>query len=200
MTDRAAGKLDFDVVALSASAGGLSALSHVLSALPGDFPVPIVVVQHLDPDRRSRLAEILGRRTTLRVKEAAEGDALHPGTVYIAPSNRHLLVKPDATLTLSGSKPVHFVRPSADLLFGSVADSFGGRAIAVVLTGAGRDGVQGCIDVNREGGTVIAQDKETSESFGMPGGAIRSGSARQVLPLDEIAPALVALVAARGAS
>jgi two-component system chemotaxis response regulator CheB len=184
----------FDVVALAASAGGLTALSRVLAALPADFSAAIVVVQHLDPRHRSLMANILSRRTPLRVKQAEEGDHLDPGTVYIAPPNRHLLVNPDGTLSLSQSELVHFVRPSADLLFESVAASHKDRAIAVVLTGTGSDGAMGVQAIKKMHGTVIAQDQETSEFFGMPSAAIQSGSVDFVLPLAEIPAALVALI------
>ncbi|MGH7965299.1 MAG: chemotaxis protein CheB [Candidatus Binatia bacterium] len=184
----------FDVVALAASAGGLTALSRVLAPLPVDFPAVIVVVQHLDPRHRSLMADILSRRTTLQVKQAEEGDRLHPATVFIAPPNRHLLVNPDGTLSLSQSELVHFVRPSADLLFESVAASYKDRAIAVVLTGTGSDGTMGVQAIRKMGGTVIVQDEETSEFFGMPGAAIQTGTADFILPLDEISSALVTLV------
>ena len=184
----------FDIVALAASAGGLAALSQVLSALPGDFPAAIVIVQHLDPRHRSLMAEILSRRTHIRVKQAEEGDSLTPATVYIAPPDRHLLVNPDATLSLSQSKLVHFVRPSADLLFESVAASFKDRAIAVVLTGTGSDGAMGVRAIKKMGGTVIVQDEGTSEFFGMPGAAIQTGNVDFTLPLTEISSALVTLV------
>src|ERR687891_2545485 len=124
----------YDVVALAASAGGLAALTHVLAALPGHFPAALVIVQHLDPRHRSLMADILSRRTSLRVKQAEEGDRLCSATVYIAPPNRHLLVNPDGTLSLSQSELVRFVRPSADLLFESVAASYKDRTIAVVLS------------------------------------------------------------------
>ena len=127
----------FDLVAIAASAGGLNALSEVLSALPANFPATIVIVQHLDPRHRSLMADILSRRTPLKVKQAQEGDCLELGMVYIAPPNRHLLVNPDKTLSLTQSELVHFVRPSADLLFDSVAGSHKEQAIAVVLTGTG---------------------------------------------------------------
>ena len=184
----------FDVVALAASAGGLTALSQVLSALPADFPAAIVVVQHLDPRHRSLMADILDRRTPLQAKQAEEGDRLSPATVYIAPPNRHLLVNPDGTLSLSQSELVHFVRPSADLLFESVAASYKDGAIAVVLTGTGSDGAMGVQAIKKMGGTVIAQDERTAEFFGMPGAAIQTGSADFILPLDEIPSALVTLV------
>jgi two-component system chemotaxis response regulator CheB len=184
----------FDVVALAASAGGLTALSQVLSALPADFPAAIVVVQHLDLRHRSLMADILDRRTALQVKQAEEGDRLSPGTVYIAPPNRHLLVNPDGTLSLSQSELVHFVRPSADLLFESVAASYKECAVAVVLTGTGSDGAMGVQAIKKMGGAVIAQDERTAEFFGMPGAAIQTGSADFVLPLDEIPSALITLV------
>src|SRR5215470_17237752 len=133
----------FDVVALAASAGGLNALTHALAALPANFPAALIVVQHLDPRHRSLMADILSRRTALPVKQAEEGDSLVAGRGYIAPPNRHLLVNPDYTLSLTQTQLVHFVRPSADLLFESTAASFKERAIAVVLSGSGQDGAMG---------------------------------------------------------
>jgi two-component system, chemotaxis family, protein-glutamate methylesterase/glutaminase len=187
----------FDIVALASSAGGLRALMELLSALPSDFPAAMVIVQHLDPRHRSLMADILSRHTSLRVKHAEEGEPVLPGTVFIAPPNKHLLVNPGGRLSLSDSELVHFVRPSADLLFESVAGSFRDRAIAVVLTGTGSDGAMGVRAIKKMGGTVIAQDEATSEFFGMPGGAIQTGNVDFILPLSEIAPALVTLVMAR---
>ena len=184
----------FEIVAIASSAGGLKALSQVLSALPADFSPSIVVVQHLDPRHRSMMADILSRRTPLQVKEAGEGDKLLPRNIYIAPPNKHLLVNPDGSLSLSQSELVHFVRPSADLLFESVAGSFKERAIAVVLSGSGRDGSMGVRAIKKVGGTVLAQDEASSEFFGMPGAAIQTGSVDFVLSLHEIPPALITLV------
>jgi two-component system chemotaxis response regulator CheB len=184
----------FGVVALAASAGGLTALSQVLSGIPGDFRAAIVVVQHLDPRHRSLMADILSRRTALHVRQAAEGDRMSPGTVFIAPPDRHLLVNPDSTLSLSQSELVHFVRPSADLLFESVAASYRDRAIAVVLTGSGSDGSMGVRGIKKMGGTVIVQDGKTAEFSGMPEAATHTGAADFILPLEEIASALVTLV------
>jgi two-component system chemotaxis response regulator CheB len=188
----------FDIIALAASAGGLRALTDVLSALPRDFPVALVVVQHLDPRHRSLMAEILGKRTALRVQEAREGAALQPGLAYVAPPNRHLLVNPDSTLSLSQSELVHFVRPSADLLFESAAASYRERAIAVVLSGSGKDGAMGVRAIKKMGGTVIVQDEKTAEFFGMPGAAQQTGIVDFILPLHEIAPALQTLVNGSG--
>lgn len=182
------------MIALAASAGGLNALSQVLSGLPVDFPVPITIVQHLDPRHRSLMAEILGRRTPLPVKQAEEGDILEPGWVYIAPPDHHLLVNRDGTLSLSQSELVHFVRPSADLLFESMAGTYGENSIAVVLTGSGSDGEMGVKAVKEKGGTVIVQSEESAEYSGMPLTAIRTRKVDFILALEEIAPALITLV------
>lgn len=184
----------YTVVAIAASAGGLKALNQVLSALPDNFPAAVLIVQHLDPRHRSLMADILSRRTRLKVKQAEEGDRALPGQVFIAPPNRHLLLNPDNTLTLTQSELVHFVRPSADLLFESIAATHKERAIAVVLTGTGSDGSMGVKAVKKMGGTVIAQDEHTSEFFGMPDAAINTGSVDFILPLDEIASSLISLV------
>jgi two-component system chemotaxis response regulator CheB len=184
----------FEIIALAASAGGLRALTDVLSALPRDLPAALVVVQHLDPRHRSLISEILGKRTSLLVREAREGDALEPGLAYIAPPNHHLLVNAGGLLSLSQTELVHFVRPSADLLFESTAAAYKERAIAVVLSGSGRDGAMGVKAIKKMGGTVIVQDEATSEFFGMPGAAQATGLADFILPLSEIAPALRTLV------
>ena len=184
----------FDVVAMAASAGGIGALGVVLAGLPANFPASIVVVQHLDPRHRSLMAEILRRKTVLTVEQAREGEHMARGTVYIAPPDRHLLVTPDGSLSLTQSELVHFVRPSADLLFESVAASYKDRAIAVVLTGTGSDGSMGVGAIKKMGGTVIAQDRQSAEFPGMPMAAEHTGNVDFTLPLGEIAPALVALV------
>jgi two-component system, chemotaxis family, protein-glutamate methylesterase/glutaminase len=184
----------FNVVALAASMGGLKAISTVLSALPADFPAAILVVQHLRPDFPSQLPQILSRRTALRVKPAATGDVLRPGTVYVAVPAQHLLVGPNGMLLLSDTPKMHFVRPAADKLFMSVATTYKSRAIAVVLTGRGSDGALGVLSIKKHGGLAIAQDESTSEFFNMPGAAIATGKVDLVLPLEAIASTLVHLV------
>jgi two-component system chemotaxis response regulator CheB len=166
----------------------------VLAGLPAGFPAAIVIVQHLDPRHRSLMAEILERRTQLAVKQAEEGDCIQPGMVYIAPPDRHMLVNPDSTLSLTQSKLVHFVRPSADLLFESAAASYRERVIGVLLTGTGSDGNIGVRAIHEMGGTVIAQNEGSAEFFGMPGAAIRTKCVDLILTLDEIPAALVSLV------
>jgi two-component system chemotaxis response regulator CheB len=186
----------FDVIALAASAGGLAALTTVVADLDRSFPTPILVVQHLDRRHRSLMAEMLGRRTSLAVMEAEHEDKVAPGNVYVAPPNHHLLVNADGTMSLSQTELVHFVRPSADLLFESVAAAFRERAIAVVLTGTGTDGAMGIRAVKKMGGTTIAQDQQAQFS-GMPRAAIDTGDIDFVLPVEEIAAALRTLVHAQ---
>lgn len=186
--------LHYDVVALASSAGGVHALSVVLGALPADLPVPVLVVQHLDRRHETVLAEVLARRTELAVKLAEEGDQAVAGTAFVAPPNRHLLVGADGVLSLSSAELVHFVRPSADLLFESVAGAYGDRAVAAVLTGSGSDGAMGVQAVKARGGTVIVQDLASAEFSGMPRAAAETSAADFVLPLDEIGPVLHRLV------
>lgn len=181
-------------MALAASAGGLTAVSQVLGQLPDNFPAAIAIVQHLDPTHRSFMADILSRKTALSVKQAEAGEQVQAGTVYIAPPNYHLLVNPDKTLALTQTERVHFLRPSADLLFESVAVAYQDHAIAVVLTGTGTDGAVGVQAIHQNGGKVIAQDQATSDFFGMPGSAVETGAVDFVLPLSEIAAALMRLV------
>ncbi|HZM37379.1 MAG TPA: chemotaxis protein CheB [Burkholderiales bacterium] len=188
----------FAIVALAASAGGLNAISTVLAGLRADFPAPLVVVQHLDRRHPSLMAEILSRRTVLAVRQAAHGEHIRSGIAYIAPPDHHLLVEPDGTLLLTRTKLVHFVRPSADLLFESVAGSFGERAIGVVLSGTGTDGALGAKAMRETGGKLIVQDEASAEHAGMPHAA--RAYADLVLPLGEIAPALERLVASRAAA
>jgi two-component system, chemotaxis family, protein-glutamate methylesterase/glutaminase len=181
------------VVAVGASLGGIGALKRVLGALPADFPAAVVVVQHLSARSRSVLDRVLSPGTRLPVGAARDGERMVEGRVYLAPPGRHLRVNRDGTLSLSDAPAVQFVRPSADVLFASVADAFDGEAVAVVLTGRERDGAGGVVRVHDRGGTVIAQDPAGAVARGMPESSIRTGAVDHVLPLDEIAPALVRL-------
>lgn len=187
----------YEIAAVAASAGGVVGLGRLLGDLREDFPIPIVIVQHLDPRHKTVIAEVLGRRSQLAVKLAEEGEIIKPGTVYIAPPDHHLLVGPGGMLTLTRSELVHFVRPSADLLFESVAGAYGDRALACLLTGTGRDGAMGVTAIHSRGGTVIVQDPATAEFAGMPRGAIATGEVDFVLPLEEIAAVMGHLVETR---
>src|SRR5215469_4258581 len=170
-------------------------MTEILQKMPADLPASVVVVQHLDPRHRSLMPQIFGRRSQLPVDSAIEGMEVQPGHVYLAPPDRHLLINRDSTISLTQTELVNFVRPSADLLFESVAAAYGERAIAVVLTGAGKDGSMGVTAIKTRGGTVIVQDQASSEFFGMPGSAIKTGTVDFVLALDEIPGALVTLMA-----
>ncbi|MCX4914317.1 MULTISPECIES: chemotaxis protein CheB [unclassified Streptomyces] len=184
----------YAVVAVASSAGGIYALIELLGGLGADFPVPVLVVQHLDRRHRTVIADVLSRRTELAVKLAEADERIEAGTVYIAPPDRHLLAGPEGVLSLSNSELVHFVRPSADLLFESLAGAYGDRAIVCVLTGSGGDGAMGVDAVKSRGGTVIAQDPASAQFRGMPEAAVATGAVDFVLPLGEIAELMRGLV------
>jgi two-component system chemotaxis response regulator CheB len=183
----------FPVVVIAASAGGINALGVILASLPADFRAGIAIVQHRSP-QAGLLAEALSYLGGRTVRDANEGDRLTPGSVFVAPAGKHLLINRDGSLSLSDSAKVHSVRPAADRLFASGAESLRGRLIAVVLTGGDGDGSDGVRTVKAMGGRVIAQDETTSEVFSMPASAIATGCVDFVVPLGEIGPALVELV------
>jgi two-component system chemotaxis response regulator CheB len=182
------------VVAIATSTGGTAALQIVLSGLPGDFPVPILVVQHITRGFTPGLATWLNSVCRLRVKVADNGELMLPHTVYIGPDDQHLGVSGQGTVTLSGSSPVGGFRPAGTFLFESVARVFGAASVAVILTGMGEDGVVGLRSVRQAQGRIIAQDEATSVVWGMPGAAVAAGLPDVVLPLDSIAGRLVQLV------
>ncbi|HEY4458036.1 MAG TPA: chemotaxis protein CheB [Pseudonocardiaceae bacterium] len=187
----------YDIVAIAASAGGITALSTVLGQLPAGFPIPVVVVQHLDPRHETVISHVLGRRTQMPVTLAAADQRAEAGQIYVAPPNYHLLVGAGGILSLSSSELVHFVRPSADLLFESVAGAYGPRSLACVLTGSGRDGAMGLSAIKSRGGTVIVEDPATAQFKGMPEAAVAGSEVDFVLPLDEIGLVITRLVARR---
>jgi two-component system chemotaxis response regulator CheB len=190
----------YDLVVMAASAGGVQALQAVLSVLPVDFPVPIAVVQHRSTRLPNLLVRVLARHTPLTVKMAEPSEAMQPGTVYLAPPDLHLSVQSDGTLALSGGQKIRHVRSSANPLFESAAGAFGGRIIAVVLTGGDRDATDGVQSVKAHGWTVITQDEATSQCFGMPHAAIETGCVDWVLPLEDIGPRLIDLMKGAAAS
>ncbi|MBC7818408.1 MAG: chemotaxis-specific protein-glutamate methyltransferase CheB, partial [Planctomycetaceae bacterium] len=182
------------IIAIAASTGGPAALQSILSQLPAKLPVPIVVVQHISPGFIAGLAAWLGTVCKLDVRVARDGESLVPGTVYLAPEDRHLGVRRRTNLALSDEPPIGGFRPAGTFLFESVAKSFGSDMAAVILTGMGEDGVQGLRSVRAAGGTVIAQDEATSVVFGMPGVAITNGLVDDVLPMEMIARRLQELI------
>lgn len=184
----------FDVIGIAASMGGLRALTHLVASLPDDFPAAIVIVQHLYPQGESFLPQILHRHTVLTVKHAVAGELLRAGTIYVAQPNWHLALTATGIFALTQTDRINFVRPSADCLFESLAQYYGPRAIAVVLTGRGRDGANGIKAVQQQGGTTIAQDALTADFSGMPSAAIETHAVKFILPLQQIAETLVKLV------
>lgn len=182
---------EYSVVAIAASLGGPKALAEVLCALPVGFPAPVVICQHISPGFSDELARWLAHETGHRVHEAADGQRLLKSEFFVAPSHLHLVVNPSGVMRLDDRSPIGGFKPSCDLLLRSVAQSFGKRAIGVVLTGMGRDGARGLEEIREAGGHTIAQDRATSVVFGMPGEAVNLGAAEVVLPIDEIGAQLV---------
>jgi two-component system chemotaxis response regulator CheB len=185
------------VIALVASAGGIEAISRVLSGLPGDLPACVLVLVHLSPDRETFLPEVFARVGALPVEAAHDGDALAARRVLVAPPGEHTLVTRDLRVALitSGAYPPH--RPSADLLLTTLAIAAGPRAIAVVLSGHGHDGATGATAIHRFGGTVLASDQASSRSFSMPSATIeRDHAIDHILDLAEVPGLLTALVTA----
>jgi two-component system chemotaxis response regulator CheB len=182
-----------DVVAIGVSTGGPAALAEVLSHLPADFPAPILLVQHMPQMFTRFLAERLNAQTPLSVAEAVDGQPLKSGFVYVAPGDFHLTVKKRSGVVvtmLDQAPPQNSHRPSADVLFKSVAETYGARGLALVLTGMGQDGVQGAEEITRAGGRVLVQDEATSVVWEMPGLVVNAGLADSVLPLGQIASEL----------
>ena len=182
------------IVAVGASWGGVNAVGVVLRALPGDFPVPIVIAQHRREDSDARLAETLGRHSAINVVEAIDKDSSEPGYAYLAPPGYHLLVE-RGSLALSTDEHVRFSRPAIDVLFESVADAYREDAVGVILTGASEDGAAGLARIRRRGGVTVVQEPATAERSTMPEAALATGSPHRVLALDEIAPFLVKVCA-----
>ena len=184
-------------VVLGSSTGGPEALSRVLKSLAAPLPVPIVVVQHMPPVFTRQLAARLDRLGPSSVVEAAGGEDLQPGTVYIAPGDFHLELTRSASgarTHLSQGPPVNFCRPAVDVMIKSAVGVYGGDLLAVVLTGMGSDGKVGCEEVATAGGTVIVQDEPTSVVWGMPGAVAGAGLAHAILPIDEVAAAITRTV------
>ncbi|MFE8603121.1 chemotaxis-specific protein-glutamate methyltransferase CheB [Archangium violaceum] len=173
------------LLTIAASTGGPAALHRILSELPADFPLPILVVQHIALGFAKGLATWLDSVCKLEVKVAEDGETLRPGVVYIAPDDRHLGVRADRRVEVSNAAPVGGFRPSGTWMFRSATQVFGTSLAAVVLTGMGQDGLEGLREVHEAGGWVMAQDEATSVVYGMPGVAVAAGLAHEVLPLSD---------------
>lgn len=176
-----------EAVVIGGSAGSLEALSKILPELPGDFPVPILVVVHLPPDQDSILPEVLRRKCKVAVREAEDKEPLEPGTVYFAPPDYHLLVEDDRHVALSYDEERMFSRPSIDVLFESAADVYGGNLIGVILSGANADGAAGLGAVVAEGGVALVQSPALAHSRQMPLAALEVCPGAEVLAAPQIA-------------
>jgi two-component system chemotaxis response regulator CheB len=184
--------MTYSVVGIGTSWGGLAAMTRLLGGLPGDFGLPIVIVQHRGKDSDRLLTELLQDTTEMRVCEVEDKEPLVPGTVHIAPANYHVLI--DAGyLSLTVEEPVRFSRPSIDVMLSSAADTYGAGAIGVVLTGANEDGAQGLSHIVKRGGRALVQDPRSAEIPIMPAAALKAVPSAEVLPLDALAPRLLEL-------
>lgn len=184
------------IIGIGASTGGPQALEQVLGQLPADFPLPLLCVQHIAQGFMQGLVTWLASCCRIRVRTAIEGTQPLAGTAYFPPDDRHIEIDAEGKFRCSSALPFGGHRPSVDIAFSSLARSYGAAAVGVLLTGMGQDGAQGLLDIARAGGLTIAQDEGSSVVFGMPRRAIELGAARQVLPLEQIGPALCGLAAA----
>ena len=182
------------LIAIGTSLGGLNALLSVIRQLPGELPVPIVVVQHRGAVQDTGFVDLLQRSTTLTVVEAEDKTPLKPGVLFVAPADYHLLVEDRESLALSTEAPVRAARPSIDVLFESAADAYGDALVGVLLTGASADGAAGLARIKQRGGCAIVQDPATAECATMPAAGIAATAVDYVLPLDRIGEHLLSLV------
>jgi two-component system chemotaxis response regulator CheB len=178
-----------DLLAIGVSTGGPNALAAMLPAFPADFPVPIVIVQHMPPLFTRFLADRLTQVSSIRVREGVEGGLLEPGVAWVAPGNYHMVLRQDGhavRVQLHQGSQENSCRPSVDVLFRSVAEVYGAHALGVVLTGMGQDGLRGSEDIRQVQGQIVVQDEATSVVWGMPGFVANAGLAEAVLPLPDL--------------
>lgn len=183
-----------EILAIGTSTGGPNALTTVLSSLPADLGIPIVIVQHMPPVFTGMLADRLSRSSPFLVREGIEAAPIRPGEAWLAPGGRHMEVAATAAgamIHLHDGPPERSCRPAVDVLFRSVSAVYGSRALAVVLTGMGEDGLRGVQQITEAGGHVVAQDEASSVVWGMPGAVIRAGLADRVVALDDVAQTIV---------
>ena len=182
-----------EAVVIGASAGGVEALGLILPALPTTFRPSVLIVLHLPRERPSLLVEIYEKRCALPIREADDKEPIEPGTVYFAPPDYHMLVERNRQIALSTEEPVHFSRPSVDVLFESAADVYGKRLLGIILTGANEDGAAGLHAIHRAGGITVVQQPDSAKVPLMVVSALQRSPADFVLTLPEIAELLKAL-------
>ncbi|KPA17842.1 chemotaxis protein CheY [Candidatus Magnetomorum sp. HK-1] len=189
--------ITIDVVALGVSTGGPNALLKVIPFFSKDFPVPILAVQHMPPMFTASLAERLDKQSHIKICEAADGQRVEPGAMFIAPGGRHMIVKKSVggyNLNLTDTEPVNSCRPAVDVLFRSVLNVYGGNVLTVIMTGMGNDGAAGVSAIRRKGGYSIVQDEASSVVWGMPGAVAKSENADEIIALDKMASRIEELV------
>ena len=196
------GDFEPQILVLAASTGGPNALATVVAGLPRDFPLPVLVTQHMPPIFTTMFAQRLAREGTLSCEEAQDGEVLQPGRIYVAPGDRHMTVLGAGVVRgpavrITDDPPEHHCRPAADPMFRTAAQVFPNGVLAVVLTGMGEDGRQGCETVAAAGGRIIVQDEATSVVWGMPGSVVASGIPCSILPLQSISAHVASLCCVR---
>jgi two-component system chemotaxis response regulator CheB len=183
-----------DILAIGVSTGGPNALAELMPVFPKDFPVPIVIVQHMPPFFTKLLAERLASKSSIKIQEGVAGEKLNPGEAWVAPGNFHMVLEEKnrvVTLQMNQDAPENSCRPAVDVLFRSVAKIYGPRVLSVILTGMGQDGLIGCEHIINAGGRTIVQDENTSVVWGMPGFVAKAGLAEKILPLNEIGQEII---------
>ena len=189
-------KIPYEAIVIGASAGCMDALSQILPEIPAHYPIPILVVVHLPPDRDSIMGALLQEKCAVKVCEAADKEPLLPGTIYLAPPDYHLLVETDRTLSLSNEEEVQFSRPSIDVTFESAADVFENKLLGIVLTGGNNDGSKGLKAIMTGGGDGIVQAPDTAFSAIMPDYALAACPTAKSMTLEDIAAFLQDIVRA----
>ncbi len=183
------------IVTIGTSTGGPKALQSIIARIPADFPVPILIAQHMPPAFTGPFAERLNSLSAITVKEAEDGETIKKGTAYIAPGRGHMsVIRKKATETavsVNEDRGSHIYRPSVDVLMVSIAENYSGQVLGIILTGLGNDGMQGMKEIKNRGGKTIAESEETCVVYGMPRSVIESGCADKIVPLDEVAGEMI---------
>lgn len=186
-------KTKYEAIVMGASSGGTQALLRIISELTGDYPIPVMIVRHVQEGSEFTLPDFLNQKSGILVKEACDKEPIQPGTVYIAPAGYHLLLEEDHTLALSVDERVNYARPSIDVLFESAARVFEDKLVGIILTGANSDGSQGLKKIKALGGLTMVQDPATAEADTMPLEAMKTTQVDHVLELNSIGPFLKGL-------
>lgn len=183
--------MNYEAIVIGVSSGGMSALRLIFSALPANFSIPIIVIQHIGPRSDNQWIKFLNEDSQLHIKEADEKEEIKIGNIYIAPPNYHLLIEKNKTFSLTIDERVNFARPAIDVLFESAAEAYENKLIGIILTGSSSDGTKGLKKIKQFGGLTIAQDPKTAESYFMPASAVAAVQMDYVLTLEGIVELLI---------